>query len=810
MDDAGDRWYADGIIAANARTDEVDVRIRRALEHERAGSIVADGNVALVAVGSYGRRELVCHSDIDLLLLHRLRAPQEIESATKALLYPLWDCGFEIGHAVRTIDQCLDSAKADPIIATTLLDVRPLIGNNDLANDLSASLDNWSRRRRNALERALFDALEGRHRRFGDAGIDIEPHLKEARGGLRDLQTLRWIDPSTDAREPLSLLLSVRHALHEAARRRLDRLERQFLDQTIANLGVATSDGADARDVVMKAIFESCREVGIHLDWRIPRRARRRKQKAPHGFAVVDGRLEPAGVAPVEADPSSGFEAARAAGAYPPGPRLIEWAAAGKRPLPWTPESTDAALDVMRDGDKRAWEMLDATGLWLRYFPDFTGARAKTQHNPLHSLAVDAHCWQTLRQAISLATDPTVQFGESCYSELDDPDTLLLAALMHDMGKGVSGDHSRAGVIIARKTLERMSAGASIQGAVAFAVSNHLLLSKFATTRDLGDEELVTALAAKIETSQRLRLLYLLTIADSRATGSSAWSSWKASLLAELFTKCAHIIDNGDLVSRESTNRHERTRNTVKRRLISAGMDQDHVSALVDSFGRRFLLRHEPEAITLLIPAVEEVAKGIHIVRLMVHDSTVTVIGPDHPGLLASITGVLTASGCSVRSAEVHTRSDGVAVDVMTVEPQRGRPLSQLDWRMIETNLAAAVTGDYDTRGRVAHRANLYDNTAGSDVVVNVDNEVSDWYSVVDVSGNDRIGLLYDITAALADLGADVHFAKVSTEGGVARDSFNVRDATGAKYPNPEEFAAAISAAVNQRSQVANEALYPR
>lgn len=790
------RWG--GTQTARQRTAAVDATILAAV-----GDAVARApGVALCAVGSYGRLELAPHSDVDLLLLHRLRG-EAVEAVTREVLYPLWDLGFELGYAVRTVKECLQASREDPVIATTLYDTRLIAGDESLRADLAVELTRRRSKHGSALERALMEGLAARYSRYGDCGYAIEPHLKEGRGGLRDLQTLRWLHMEADLDEALDLLLAVRSALHEFAGKREDRLLRDRLDGVAAAL---RCDGDDPRDTLMRELYMACRDVGGRLGRHaLTVLSPRRRVKAPEGFAILDGRLERTSRAAPAADPVAALVAARLAAVVAPGPITMSWAAAHNAAgnVVWTDAARVELVAFLHDGPREGWEFLDVTGLWMRYMPELARTRAKVQHNPLHELAVDAHGWRTLEIARGLAHDPDPRVA-AVYADLERPEVLHLAALFHDIGKGGKGDHSREGVVLARRLCERIGFGADVEETLAFLVTRHLMLSEFATTRDLNDEALVLGLAAQVGDPQRLRLLYLLSIADARATGQSAWSQWKAELLAELYAKVVGFVDEGDLVGRDVDNVLSRKRAAAIATVApSDPAERAAVEARLDALGRRYLVAQPAERIAVHARMLDELEAADRGVVVEPDGATVSVVTHDRPGLLALLAGVLAANGIGVRTADVYTSRGGIALDVMAVADSHDEEVSDAKWVRVAADVDAALAGELDLVARLAERAGRYDRPAGdrAEVEVVVDDTASDWYSVVEVRAPDRVGLLSDVAAVLTDEALDVHFAKVATEGGIARDSFSVRRG-GAKVPDTAGLADAVRRRLEERSRL--------
>lgn len=788
---------------AAAWTDTVDTKVREAVS--KTWPDIAGGRVCLVAVGSYGRRELAPHSDVDVLILHDLRHRHDVEELTKAVLYPLWDASLELGYAVRSIAECQRSAREDSVIATTLCDTRFVSGDAGLLDDLDSAMAKWRERHFHSLERSLLTALSTRYLRHGDAGVDLEPNIKEGRGGLRDLHLLRWLGVSDDLDEAADRLLAIRFGLHEIAGRREDKILRDRAAPLANKLGLAARDSenqSDPRDALLYAVFNTCRPIGMRLAWHATATLRppKRRRAVPKGFSVVNGRLHRQSPLSPVSDPQAPLQAATVIGDIAGSPDLVTWARSGlHEPIPWTDESKEAFLALLRTGTTAGWEFLDVTGLWCRYIPEMTQVRAKAQYNPLHRLAVDAHCWEVVTQVLKLGCETGLI--KDVYSELEQPDLLLLAGLLHDLGKGMGVDHSRQGVIAARRVCYRMGFGATTSETVAFLIANHLVLPDFATGRDLSDEDLVCDLGTRISDPERLRLLYLLSVADCKATGPAAWSDWKADLMAELYLKLARVLQMGDLVSRDARNKFERARANVLRSVDHDAHEQAAIE--LDGFPRRYLLSQPIEAVLTHLDLIRKIrAEPDRGALIAGRSDYVAVVSLDRPGLLAIIAGVCCTHGITIHTAEAYTRSDGIAVDALGVVGPAGHPVRQEKWPQVAADLAAALRGELDLAAAVSERAMRYDTIALEDrnkvlrdtnvSVAPEGSSQSSWYTVIEVRGPDRVGLLYDITSVLFELDLDVHFARVATEARIARDSFSVRDRQGARLANPLQIEAEI------------------
>jgi len=818
------QWdWANGSVEALQRTKDMDERIlnavRQAGESPSASPMASalfssdTTQITLAATGSYGRGELCSHSDIDILVLHSLRDQAAVEDLAKAILYPLWDEGLELGYAVRTPSDCLQQAKQDPVIATTLFDVRFLAGAPDLTTELAEKLAKWQRKNKKSLEKSLLLTLSERHAQYGDAGKDLEPHIKEGKGGLRDLHTLRWLEDSYDTDPALNLLLSVRDTLHKTAERREDRIRRDQIEPMAKTL---KCQGNDPRETLMEAIFLTSREIGARLSWKKKRRTQNLKQAAKNALLPADFSVDKNGLhrvstsRPPSVDPTAGFLTALAAAQTPPSESLVAWAggnsASQQNPIQWQQDTRDAFIAVLEKGTTQSWEFLDITGLWRRYLPELTTSHARMQHNPLHHLSVDAHCWEVVCAARSIAHDTELPIAKTAYADLKNPWLLLIAAFLHDIGKGSGNDHCRQGVILARRAMTRMGFGAGAEETIAFLIQHHLLLIDFATHRDLNDEELVLGLASRIRDPQRLRLLFLLSIADARATGPATWSSWKKQLLNELFVKLAAVIDSGDLVGREAQNRIARKEAELHHILGP----EINAYALLDEFPWRYRNTVPVDLILTHLRLLDELhlaqktnGDSQDLFQLHISEETISLISENKPGLISILAGVLAVHGVNVFTADIYTRSDDLAVDVVTAKDAHNDKIPGEKWQKIERDLSAAFSGKFDVEQALTQRSAVYDTkshtqTNTAQVTVEIDNASSAWYSLIEVRCADRVGLLHTVACILSELGCDIHYAKVDTAAGQACDTFSVRNTNGEKLNNTPRVTAEIEAAIRK------------
>ena len=717
-------------------------RARRTTQVDRwlAELLGAESDVALVAVGGYGRRELLPRSDLDVLLLHGGR--DNIAGIADRIWYPVWDSGAELDHAVRTVPQARRVARTDLKVALGLLSARHVAGDPDLTERLRAgALEDW-RAAAPARLAELHDVHDERARTSGELAFLLEPDLKEARGGLRDVHAIQavaaaWVAPAPGpkVRTAYEQILDARHALHEVTGRRLDRLVLEEQDEVARALGLL--DG----DVLLRMLAGAARTVSYAVDHafrqadrlrsrpgagnRQGRRLRRRQaERRPlaDGLVEQDGEVVLARAADPAIDPTLVLRAAAAAAqaGLPLAPRTLDrLTECPPLPVPWPAAARDAMLSLLGAGQAAVgvWEALDTEGLVTALIPDWERVRNRPQRNPLHTYTVDRHLAEAAAHAAALTR------------EVARPDLLLLAALLHDMGKGWPGDHSVTGEVVARDVVRRMGLPAPDADLVASAVRLHLLLPMVATRRDLDDPVTVKQVATAVRSRALLELLHALAIADGLATGPAAWNDWKATLVADLVRRVEAVLDG------EPTPR-------------PAALREDQL-ALAAEGG----------------PAAT------------VRGSEVTVVAPDRPGLLWRAAGVLASHRLAVRSANA-TSVGAIAVSVFDVEPEFGEPP---DATLVAADLRRMLQGRLDVEDRLDRRARAVRPRAATVPApkVSLVDDASDTATVIEVRAHDAPGLLWRVGRALGECGLDVRAARVETLGAEAVDVFYVTDGDG-------------------------------
>ncbi|GAB3172502.1 [protein-PII] uridylyltransferase [Micromonospora palomenae] len=705
------------------------------------GSLVPEREgIALVAVGGLGRRQCAPHGDLDLVLLHA--GVPGVDELAASLWYPIWDAGVRLDHSVRTLAEALSVAQDDVKVALALLDARFVAGDRALADTLiRTAADHW---RRTAVRRlpALREITESRWRTHGELAFLLEGDLKEAAGGLRDVGLLRAIATAgiTDALRPAVRaahlrLLDTRDALHQQVGRRVDRLVAQERDGVAGLLGLRQSPpgGSDDAhqsapvasdgDVLLRRVAGDARTVSHALDdaWRAADRLRSGRRRGGDGRPVRrpvardvvehDGELVLARTAiGARPDPSLSLRIAAAAATtrLPIARATCEWLAAYCPPLPapWPPAARAALITLLGAGPGLvpAWETCDRYGLIDGWLPEWPRLRSLPQHNPVHRFTLDRHLVQTAYEASRHTRD------------VDRPDLLLLGAFLHDIGKGLPGDHSTVGAPVAEAVAARIGLPAPEAALIGTLVRLHLLLPDVATRRDLDDPVTIAGVAERVGDTTTLDLLHALVRADAAATGPAAWSDWKGRLVAELVARVRTALDTGALPA--------------------------------------------PPA-----PDPALVAGPLPVVHLT--EDRVSVAAADRRGLLATVAGCLALHRLEVLAADAST-VDGRALVECRVQPRYGLAPDPI---ALSADLRRAVNGDVSVTQRLRGRA-LAARGEGAAPRVVWHREAATDAVLLELRAADAAGLLYRVTCALDEAGAQVRAARISTLGGDVVDAF--------------------------------------
>jgi [protein-PII] uridylyltransferase len=681
----------------------------------------------MVAVGGYGRRELAPYSDLDVVLVHE--DDVELGEAGERVWYPIWDTGVRLDHSVRTVSQMLEQAGVDLRVALGLLDLRHLVGDPNLTLRLRSDvLAHWRRTARDRLP-ALRELVRKRHDVVGELAHLSVPDLKEAEGGLRDATVLTalvatWLVdvPHVDLERSRLALLDVRDALHDVAGRATDRVAPELWDDLAERLALH-DDGAAQRHVrelgrrITHLSRLTWRRVDGVLDRPASGRAVRRPELVPveTGIALAGAEVVLTREARPGADPTLLLRAAAVAAerdvelAPATAARLV--ADSAELPDPWPAAARQAMVRLLAAGPGLlpVWETLEETGALSMFLPEWERIRLLPHASEIHRFTVDRHVVETCLEASGLIRD------------VARPDVLLVAALLHDIGKGGLTEHSVAGEPLARSIACRMGFDDAAVDLVGVLVRRHLLLAETATTRDPEDPATASYVAEQVGSAEGLALLLALTEADARATSPKAWSSWRAGLVRTVAARTAAVLGEAAAVERV------------------------------------------PEQVK--VP--KEVRRGGTAIAVVAHEggARVTVLAPDRVGLLADAAALFALQRASIRSARAWAQ-DEVGISVWEVAEQ------DLDEKVLRQRFDAIVAGRVDPSARLTRDA---DRVAPS-VVVRP--EASARSTVLEVRTADRPGVVHLVCAALATLDLTVRSAHVDTLGPQAVDVFYVQESS--------------------------------
>ena len=637
------------------------------------GAVQAAGGgsagAALVAVGGYGRSELCPQSDLDVMLLHAGR--RDIAAIAERAWYPIWDASLKLGHSVCTAREALTLADGDMDSATALLSARHVAGDASLTTDLAVrARRRWEQRSKRWLQE-LANRVDVRHAQAGEVAFMLEPDLKEGRGGLRDVHALHWAEAARNVLlehdaagldTAYATLLDARVELHRRTGRPSNVLALQEQDSVAEALAVTDADElmagiASAARSIAWTSDDAWRRVRSSLRGPLGRVARRDRVIAP-GLTLRDGEVHLDASANASADPSLVLRAATEAAKNETVidrtslERLVSEAPA--LPEPWPREARDQFAELLLTGTAAisVIEALDHRGLWVRILPEWAPVRSRPQRNAYHRFTVDRHLLETVANAAALAPG------------VERPDLLVIAALLHDLGKRDAGDHVEVGTQLARGLGPRLGFPAADVEVLAELVENHLLLSEVSTRRDLDDPETSRRVAEQISSVPTLRLLAALTEADSLATGPAAWGPAKAQLVALLVDRVTHVLEGG-----------------------------------------------EPEGIVIAeYPSARQLARLAEPGDLIEgRGDVLTVMTDDRPGIFSKISGVLALHGLDVVTAAAYSSDDGRALAEFRV---LDRVRDAAPWDRVERDLLRALDGRLALQARVADRARVRGSTA--------------------------------------------------------------------------------------------------
>jgi len=833
----------DGFVCARFLSTHMDDLVR--IVHDAvvrhlypAGNPSSGERIAVVATGGYGRGTLAPGSDVDLLFLLPYKQTAWSESVVEAMLYVLWDLRLKVGHATRSVEDCMREAAADMTIRTSLLEARFLFGDRALFDDLVQRFD----KEIVATSAAEFvDAkLKERDARVAKAGASrylVEPNVKDGKGGLRDLNTLFWIGKYVyQVKKPRELvkaglftpeefklfqrceefLWRVRCHMHFATGRAEERLTFDLQRIIAERIGFTPRGGLSAVERFMKAYFLIAKDVGdltaivcAELEARQTKkrpmldrmfgRFRRRRGGALAGddFIIDNNRINVNAEDVFERDPVNLIRLFWLAdkhnlAIHPDATRLATRSLKLIGPtLRHDPEANRLFLDIItsKNAPEVVLRRMNEAGVLGRFVPDFGRIVAMMQFNMYHHYTVDEHL---IRSIGALTEIETGQLGNEhplanqIFHTIQNRRALYVAVFLHDIAKGRPQDHSIAGAAIARKLGPRFGLTEAETNTVAWLVEHHLLMSNTAQSRDLSDPATIKSFADVVQTMERLKLLLVLTIADIRAVGPGTWTGWKGQLLRTLYYETEVLLGGGAA----DVARSDRIR-LAQEQLRAALPDWS------DKEFEAYCARHTPAY--WLKTDEERRVKQAHFV----HDAEkagrtvttsyetdhfrgvteLTILSPDHPRLLAIVTGACAAAGGNIVDAQIFTTTDGMALDTIVLSRAFDRDEDELRRaERVATAIERALKGEVKIADLVeSKRPSKPSKAFHVPPEVTIDNSLSSRQTVIEISGLDRPGLLYDLTTALGKLNLNIASAHIVTFGEKAVDVFYVTDLTGTK-----------------------------
>jgi len=787
---------------------------------------IHEGSVALAALGSYGRRELCLGSDVDLLVIHQGRLSRETSEMIRRVLYTLWDAKLEVGHSVLTFQECNRLALSDFRFLTSVMDARFLLGARDFYRLFEAAF--WSKidREKEAIRRQFLLYQQKRQEKFGNQEYFVEPDIKEGLGGLRDIHFMTWTAKLyfkakqlrevkrfsvfshfglDKLHESESFLLKVRNQLHlQAGGRREDRLLLPSQPRIAKSLGFTNGAYNTGPERFM-------RDLHGHLN-RIRYRSEEFHVKAmelvdPHHeepspeqispeFQAVKGNLvlKGEGLSPLLV--LKALDEANRRG-LSLGSGLI-WEASKKieeqgKTLLNVPEAKRLFLGFLyHPSDPKILRLALELGLITLFIPEFKKIRNLAQFTYYHSETVDLHSLKTLETIHHMAGgvygDRWPLFKQ-VYDELKNPEWLFLVALLHDIGKGYRGEHSARGAEILPRILKRLGVDDNALSAIPFLVQHHLLLANVSQRRDLNDEKTAVQVAQIVEDLETLKLLFLLTVADSLATGPMASSDWKIMLLIELFFKVRRILQSGTLVSPDATRTVEEKKAALSRALVGAFSGTD-IADLMDQVSPRYFLNVPLEDMVehFRMALDMEDQKLSWTLKKVTHApvTRVTLCTWDRPGLFSKMVGVFSLHNINVLSGNIFTLKNGLAFDLYDVTNPLDPLREEEMWSRVLQDARQAIEGKLPLDELINRKAQMstFDEVLSPYHPVErmrVDNEGSDFFTILEVGGGIRTGLLYELAKKIFALGLDIRFAKVNSDKEKMTGVFYVRDASGQK-----------------------------
>ena len=789
--------------------------------------------IALFAQGGYGRAELNLFSDIDLLFVYEGKSKKSLETVVNRMLYPLWDAKEEVGYATRTLDDCSRAMQDDVKVMSSIMDARFLAGDQEIARKFFRFLESKTSSAR-TLKRFMKGKLhetEERLQKFGGSVYVVEPNLKESEGGLRDWHTLRyfawlatksskmedWIraglinnEEAEQLRRALEFIWEVRNHLHRKTRKEQDQLDFEFQKPLAIELGFETGGGKLEAEKFMQTYYSHAANL-LRLREEISRRIQTPPQSTwsrlknhfrpslSDFFINVNKEVLPKSFRRVESHP---IEIVRA------------FSLAQKKKLvldegfkSWISRHLHLVDDAYRNNSevgrimqemfedvsgigKTLWEMHDCRFLGV-LIPEFGEILHQTQHDVYHVYTVDTHSIKAVQELSKLKNgeyDKEFPVFKLAMGEVKSPSALVLGTLFHDIGKGKGGRHSEVGAKLAQTIMTRLGYSDQKRAQVEFLVLSHLIMPHLSQRRDLEDMNLIHQFARTMENFERLNLLFILTWADIRAVGPEVWTPWKGSLLRELYEKTRSVMEKGEFPA----DRAIAVMEGVKAKVLETApkrINKEKVQVYMDSMPPRYFLAASVEEILEHFEWLENAEDKNFVLRqtpnIRGKFNELFIYTYNSPHLFEQVTGVMAANQVNILGFEQFYNNEGEALLLLRVTDHRGGLLEEeRRFKNLERDLKSIVRGkvsleDYSkSRSRPTYFGK---KASGKPPRVEVDQDVSPYYTVIDIYADDRIGLLYNLARMMRKLHLFVEVSKIATKVDQVSDAFYVKDIFGHK-----------------------------
>ena len=790
--------------------------------------VVSGSPFAIIALGGYGRKEQCIHSDIDLLILFDKSVPLEVEGFVQEILYPLWDARFEVGYAVRTIDECIDMSFERFDILTTVLDARFICGASLVYSSFMETFRSRlsGKRLKNTLN-YLFEHGEKRLENFGDSTYLVAPDLKSGFGGLRDYHTLLWYAKIksniksrrdleyygflshfeyTSLEDSLAYIWDIRNRLHHITKRKCDTLHFEYQNEMASLLGYTDKTQQPGVELFLGELHEKM-EFLKHLNQitfedilsscKIKKESTIPKPTKTEGLVIKNRRLYFANTVTILQKPNL---------------LLKIFLESGQTKTPLSIEAMRVVSEFRHLVDEQIktdpgsvkifkrtlglsyWKFnvlngMLSTGILERFIPEFSAIVNKIQYNHYHLFPVDKHSIRCV-QVINSFKEPGTTLMNTLYAavfkEIRNKNALLVAALLHDIGKSdPAKEHSKRGVKIAGPILDRLGFNPSEKEDILFLIQHHLLLAKTATRRDIFDEETAVSTANTIGKIRLLRMLFLLTVADSKATGPKAWNDWTENLIKDLFLKTMGIIKTGELASKKTQRLVEKKKKDVLA-LLRERQREERVNTQLDSMSQRYLLYVPARNIVDHINLYRNLKTRDFIWQITKESNseirTVSICGKDKPGFFSKIAGIFFLNHIDIVASQAYSLGDSHILDIFKVNPPRDLIFEKEKWKKAEKDLTQALDDDHFLDNALDKIPDTLAVSAGKrpeTSQVRIDNKTSSFFTIIEVLTYDFPGLLFSVTNALYRNGLNVNVAMVGGKVDQVIDIFYVKDING-------------------------------